>query len=128
MTPRSTAILTQLIGLTPQAKAEYTEARSDQQARKTVLVERSKTLRNGIVDAVMANDRDKARELIREAQKFDAANPAFAVLSDIDGAVKRRARVQAIAAATGTPIGTSPKDLTARDLTGYANVEFRPHR
>jgi hypothetical protein len=95
MTPRSTAILTQLIGLTPQAKAEYTEARSDQQARKTVLVERSKTLRNGIVDAVMANDRDKARELIREAQKFDAANPAFAVLSDIDGAVKRRARVQA---------------------------------
>jgi hypothetical protein len=93
-----------------------------------VLVERAKTMRDRIVDAVVANDTGRARNLIREAQKFDAANPAFAVLPDIDGAVARRLKAQAISAATQTPIGTNPKDLAARDLTGYANVEFRPQR
>jgi hypothetical protein len=46
MTPKATAILGQLVGLTPQAKAEYSEARGDQAAREGVLVNRAKVLRS----------------------------------------------------------------------------------
>ena len=126
MSPKASAVLAQLIGLTPQAKAEYSEARADQAGRESILVGRAKVLRQGIVDAVVSGDHDAARELIRRAQSFDKANPAFAVLPDIDKAVDRRMRAQALSAATKTPIGVSPKDLEGRALTNYANVEFAP--
>jgi hypothetical protein len=124
MTPKSSAMLVQLIGLTPQAKAEYSEARGDQAAREGVLVNRAKVLRSGIADAVISDDHDAARDLIRQAKAFDTANPAFAVLPDIENAIKGRLKAQAIAQATQTPIGTSPKDKAGRQLTGYANIEF----
>jgi hypothetical protein len=125
MTPGSSAVLTQLIGLTPQEKAEYSEARGDQAARKSVLVSRSRVLRNGIADALVSGDQDSARDLIAKAQKFDSANPAFAVLPDIKSAISRRMRMQALAGATQTPIGVNPKDLQGQALTNYANIEYR---
>jgi hypothetical protein len=127
MSPSSTAVLTQLIGLTPQAKAEYSEARGDQQARKTVLAARAKTLRSSIADAVASGDNDRARELISQAKAFDDAritngdDPSFMVLPDIESAIKRRARLQATSTATKTPIGVSPKDFEGQRLTAYAN-------
>jgi hypothetical protein len=124
MTPKSSAMLVQLIGLTPQAKAEYSEARGDQAAREGVLVNRAKVLRSGIADAVLSDDHDAARDLIRQAKAFDTANPAFAILPDIENAIKGRLKAQAIAQATQTPIGTNPKDKAGRKLTGYANIEF----
>ena len=124
MSPKASAILGQLIGLTPQARAEYSEARGDQAAREGVLVNRAKVLRQGIADAVISGDHDAARDLIRQAKNFDAANPSFAVLPDIENAIGRRMKSQAISQATRTPIGTNPKDKAGRALTQYANIEF----
>jgi hypothetical protein len=80
------------VGLTPQAKAEYSEARGDQAAREGVLVNRAKVLRSGIADAVISGDQDTARDLIRQAKSFDEANPAFAVLPDIENAIDAQAQ------------------------------------
>jgi hypothetical protein len=46
------------------------------------------------------------------------------VLPDIEAAVDRRMKAQAISQATKTPIGVNPADRAGRDLTGYANIEF----
>jgi hypothetical protein len=125
MTPGASAILAQAVGFTPQAKAEYSEARGDQGARKGVLIKRAKVLREGIIDALLEGDDDEARELIVRAQKFDSDNPAFAVLPDLASSIARRKKLQALSQATGTPIGITPKDIDGRALTGYANVEYR---
>lgn len=128
ISPRGTDYLIQLIGLTPHAKAEYSEARGDQAARESVLVHRAGVLRKQIADAILSGDDEAARDAIRRAQSFDAANPAFAVLPDIDSSVERRMRSQAIAAKTRTPIGVNPKDRQGRELTQYADIEFAPQR
>lgn len=124
LTPKSHAYLLQLLGLTPAVKAEYSEERGDQLARRTVLNQRAKVLRDGIVDAVLRGDDEAARDLIRKAQAFSQANPKFDVLSDIDAAIKRRAQLQAISMATRTPIGVAPDDEGARALTRYSPLEY----
>jgi hypothetical protein len=127
LTPTGTAILQQLLGFTPHAKAEYSEARTDQSGRRAVLVERAKVLRTQIVKALEpGGDRAGLGELLAKARKFDRDNPAFAVGPDIAASLERRARLQAVAKATQTPIGVRPNDTDGRAMTGYADVEFRP--
>lgn len=125
MTPGAGAILSQLLGFTPEAKAEYQEARGDQQARRQALVTRSATLRQQIVRAIVNGDNTGAQELINKAQEFDAANPAFAVVPSLAGAVQRQAQSQAQARALGTPVGVPMQDIAGRRLTGYANVNYQ---
>jgi tetratricopeptide (TPR) repeat protein len=125
MTPKAGAFLAQLLGFSPAEKAEYSEARGDQRARDVVLKKRANVLRNRIVNAISEGKLDEARDHYREAQEFDKANPAFSVLPDIEKSVMRRKKLQAVAQATGSPIGTNPKDIAGRDLTRYANIEYR---
>jgi hypothetical protein len=125
MTPGATDLLAQSLGFTPAEKAEYSEARGDQAARRGDLTRRATVLRNQIVNAVIDGDMDSAGELIREASDFDRDNPAFAVLPDIDNAIRRRMRSQAMSASASTPIGVSLKDIQGQDLTAYANVDYR---
>jgi hypothetical protein len=122
MTPRASAYLSQAIGFTPAQKAEYSEARNEQLTRKGLIVRRASVLRNQIADAILSGDTESARRYIAEAQNFDSKNPGFEVLPDIDNAIRRRVRSQALAKATNTPAGISPKDIVGQSMTRYANV------
>jgi hypothetical protein len=121
MTPGARDILVQLLGLNPSAKAEYSETRQDQAMRKGILTRDASALRDQIANAVVSGDEDTARQLIARAQEFDNANPAFAVLPRLGESIRRRSKVQAVAQATGTPLGVSVKDLEGQQLTRYAN-------
>jgi hypothetical protein len=121
LSPKGTDMAYQLIGFTPANKAEYNEARLTQIARRGEMTRMAGDLRRKIAVAIEKGDRDEAQELISRARRFDATNPAFAVLPSIPGTLQQRARARALAEATGTPLGVSPKDLRARELTSWAN-------
>jgi hypothetical protein len=121
MQPGARDILVQLLGFNPSLKAEYSEARGDTEVRKGILVREATTLRDQIANAVTSGDDETARELVQQAQKFDAANPAFAVLPRVGDAIRRRAKVSATAQALRTPLGVNPKDIQGQQLTDYAN-------
>ena len=124
MTPGTSAILWQLLGVTPSEKAEYSEARGDQQSRRVQITAQAQTLRNGIVRAMTSGDQDRARELVQEAQKFDKANPAYAVVPSLTGALQRQQQSIAQARALRTPVGVQMDDLAAQRLTRYANIDY----
>jgi hypothetical protein len=121
MSPGALDIMNQLIGFNPAEKAEYSEARQDTTMRKGILVREASALRDQIAQAVQSGDEDGARKLISQAQEFDLANPAFAVLPRIGDTIRRRARVSATAQALGSPLGVSEKDIRGQQLTDYAN-------
>lgn len=125
MSPGAAAIMWQLLGFTPAEKAEYSEARGDQMSRRVSLEARASELRQGIVKALIRGDHAQAGSLIKDAQTFDKANPAFAVVPSLAGSVQRQATERARAAALNAPLGVSVKDITGRALTGYANVDYR---
>jgi hypothetical protein len=121
MEPGARDILVQLLGFNPSIKAEYSEARGDTEVRKGILVRDASSLRDQIAKAVTTGDEDEARRLIGQAQAFDKANPAFAVLPRVGDAIRRRAKVSATAQALKTPLGVNPKDIQGQQLTDYAN-------
>lgn len=125
MTPGASAILYQLLGFTPAEKAEYSEARGDQQSRRVGLNTEAGALRSRIVKALTSGDAQGAQDLIAQAQEFDTANPGFAVIPSLRGAVQRQAQSQARARALKTPLGVGLKDPAGQALTGYANVQYR---
>lgn len=124
MTPGASAILWQLLGFNPSAKAEYGEARGDQYQRNAALGDRAGKLRQGIVRATLQGDQAKARELVREAIAFDTANPESAVLPSVEGALQRQLHARAQARALGAPLGVRMQDIVGRSLTQYANVDY----
>lgn len=124
MTPGATAILWQLIGFNPAEKAEYSEARGDQQSRRVALTQRADTLRSGIVKAMVEGNHARASELIGHAQKFDQANQDFAVIPSLDGALQRQKSAQLQARAIQAPLGVSMQDIAGQRLTRYANVDY----
>ena len=118
MTAGSSAVLYQLLGLNSAERAKYTEKASDQAGRRISLNREATVLRNKIVKAVMRGETDIV-DLIRDAQKFDTDNPAYAVLPDIEGAVTRRLKAEAVGRTLGTPLGVRATDLEAQELTRY---------
>lgn len=125
MTPGASAILWQLLGFTPAEKAEYSEARGDQQSRRVGLNTEAGALRTRIVKALTTGDTEGAQTLIAKAQEFDTANPAFAVIPSLRGAVQRQAQSQARARAYKSPLGVGAKDVSGQGLTSYANVNYQ---
>lgn len=125
MTPGASAILYQLLGFTPAEKAEYSEARGDQQSRRVGLNATAGALRSRIVKALTSGDAQGAQDLIAKAQEFDTANPGFAVIPSLRGAVQRQAQSQARARALKTPLGVGLKDPAGQGLTGYANINYQ---
>jgi hypothetical protein len=121
MTPDARDVLFQLLGFQPSDKAEYQEARTAQSDRRMELSGRANTLRGQIVKALTTGDTARAQELVGHAQEFDRANPAFAVIPSLAGAVERQAQSRAQARALGTPLGVPVQDVAARHLTAYAN-------
>lgn len=119
--PGTWDMMLQAFGFNPSVKAEYSEARMDQAGRKGVLTRRGNVLSNQIANAIEAGDDNAARDAIDAAMIFDQANPSFAVLPGIGDKLKRRTKTTAVAKATGTPLGVSPKDLDAKKLTEYAD-------
>lgn len=124
MTPQASAYLAQLLGFTPSAKAEYSEARGDQQARRAEITQQAQLLRSGIVKAMMTGDRDRASDLVTRAIKFDQDNPAFAVIPSLSGSIERQVQAQTQARALRSPIGVSMQDIAGQRLTDYANVGY----
>ena len=125
LSPGAGAILWQLMGFTPAEKAEYSEARVDQMARRGELTRRAGQLRNQIVKAVTDGDTETARSLIADAAAFDRTNPAFAVIPSLSGAISRDQQGRARAVALQAPIGVSMQDIAGQGLTRYANVDYR---
>lgn len=125
LSPVASAYLWQLMGFSPAAKAEYSEARGDQIVRKMVLSQDAKVLRDSIVRQLQTGgDRDKARELIRQAIQFDQANPTYAVIPGVERALERGVRERATASTLQAPIGVSMKDIAGRRLTRYVNADY----
>lgn len=121
LTPAASSYLVQLLGITPAAKAEYSEARGDQQARRGEISRQADTLRKQIVKAMLTGDRDTATELVARAQEFDRDNPAFGVVKSIPAALSQQAQAQARARALNSPLGVSANDVAGQQLTRYAN-------
>ncbi len=125
MTPTAAAILAQLLGFTPAEKAEYQEARGDQQGRRVGLGQEAGRLRTGIVKAMTAGDQETARGLITQAMEFDKANPTFAVIPSLSGALQRQQQSRTTARVLKAPVGVSMADIAGQQLTGYANVNYQ---
>lgn len=121
VTPGGSAILWQLLGFTPSAKAEYGEVRMDQASRRGELSRRAGELRQGIKRAFTSGDQDQLRDLVTQATEFDAANPAFAVVPSIVSSIEREQQAQAVARTARVPIGVSMRDVAGQQMTGYAN-------
>lgn len=124
MTPGASAYLWQLLGFSPAERAEYSEARGDQQARRGEITRRAEVLRKRIVRAMIAGDREEASSLIRDAQEFDRDNPSFAVIPSLSGAMTRQLQSRARAQALNTPLGVSMQDIAGQNMTRYANVDY----
>ena len=124
LTPAASAYLWQLLGFSPAAKAEYQEARGDQQLRTAQLSQRADLLRKQIVQAMITGDQVHAQSLVQDAQQFDKANPAFAVIPSLSSAMTHRLQAQAMARALQSPIGVSMQDTAGQNLTRYANVDY----
>jgi len=118
------SILWQLFGFTPDEKADYSEARTDQQTRRGEISRRAETLRKRIVQALVIGDRERAAELISDAQAFDQDNPSFAVVPSLSGALMRRVQAQTRSQALGTPLGVSTQDIAGQNMTRYANINY----
>lgn len=113
--------LAQLIGFTPTAKSEYSDAAQAAGQRHAVLTERSKSLTDDIVSAIQSGNNDRAKAKIAEAQAFDAKNEPYAVIPRLGSAIAKKSTSEAIAMGTHTPIGIKPDDVAGRDQTSYAN-------
>lgn len=125
MTPGAASILWQLIGFNPAEKAEYSEARGDQQSRRLGVTQQGNKLRQQIVRALLSGDQDGASQLIERAQEFDKSNPAFAVIPSLAGALQRQQAAAERARALQAPLGVTIDDLAGQQLTDYANVNYR---
>lgn len=126
MTPNASAYLWQLIGFSPAQRAEYSEARRDQQTRRGVITRRAAQLRQQIIKELGPDgDRDRARELIAEAQEFDRDNPNFSVLDTLLESLQRGTQVRQRAAQLQAPMGVALQDIAGQRLTDYANIEYR---
>jgi len=123
--PTATDILVQLIGLNPEPKAEYSEARGAQADAKAALTRTSNALKTQLVKAIQSGDNAAAHDLIVRAQQFDRANPTYAVLPRLEGSLVGEARSQAMASVLQTPSGVKPKDLHGRGLTRFANIDYQ---
>ena len=124
MTSKASAYLWQLLGFSPSERAEYSEARADQQARRGEISRRAGILRQGIVRAMVDGDTDRARELISNAVKFDQDNPAFAVVPSLTGSLQRQLQARTRAQITRSPLGVGMDDVAGQRLTSYANVDY----
>lgn len=121
-TPGAGAILYQLLGLNPEAKAEYTDKRLVEMNDRAALTRESNNLKSQILKSLMTGDEDGARDAIARAQKFDmvnSANPSYAVLPKIRAQLSARQRGLGTAQALGTPVGVNPRDVYARSLVQF---------
>lgn len=124
ISPKASAILWQLLGFSPAEKAEYSEARGDQAARRGEVSRRSAMLKQRIIRAVTQNDVEAAQDLVSQAIEFDIANPAFAVIPSLAGSLQYQLESRTRAAALGTPLGVSVNDVAGQQLTRYANSQY----
>lgn len=114
-------IIWQTLGLRPAARAEYSEASFAQSVRRSVTTREATEIRRKIISAVQSGDAQGLRAALREAQAFDRASPAFAILPGISGAIRQSQRRLSTAEAIGAPVGVSPRDLEGRQMTRFAN-------
>jgi hypothetical protein len=113
--------LWQLMGFQPASKADYSERRDAEKVVKGQLTRQATVLRSKLVKAIMEGDNARARELITEVGEFDRAHPTMSVLPDVEAAIKRRTRMQAISERHRVPIGVNPADSRYH----FGDIEFR---
>ena len=119
--PTTMAIIWQALGLTPQAKAEYSEANFAQAVRRSVGIREASEIRKKIIRAVQIGDRQSALDAIAEARAFDEVSPGFAILPTISASIGQAQRRMGTAEATGAELGVKPTDIEALGLTRFSN-------
>lgn len=125
ISPTAMSYLAQLLGYTPAGKAEYSEARTDENERRQVLQSRSQAIRQDIINAVMDHDAGGVQAGIKRAVAFDKDNIGFAVMPTLARAVERAQQQRALSVATQSPVGTPIRDIAGQRLTRYANVQYQ---
>lgn len=124
-TPGAGEIMTQLIGLTPANKAEYNDDKEVETETKQSLTRTQMMFQTKILRALQTGDQEGARAAIKQAQQFDVANPAYAVIPHIEQMLVSRQRQQGVSQATHTPLGVNMKDLHGQGLTRYSTVDYQ---
>lgn len=120
--PGASDVMYQLLGLTPEVKANYNDKAEVARNTRAGLTRESNALKSQIMLALQSGDSDAAREAITRAQKFDmvnSANPSYAVLPRIRAELESRQKQRAEAAALGTPVGVNPRDIYARQQVQF---------
>lgn len=102
-------ILYQLFGFTPAARADYFEQDAAQSSLRSDMSKRASRLRKNLATAIEDGDRDAARSALQAAREFDANFPDYAILPNMEGVLKRRARERALAEKYGTGLGVKPQ-------------------
>lgn len=119
--PSTMDIIWQSLGLTPAARAEYSEANFAQSVRRAVTTREAAEIRKRIISAVQGGDKEALREALLQARDFDQASPAFAILPNIGQAVRRAQQRMTLASQIGAPMGVKPADIEGIALTRFAN-------
>lgn len=112
-------MMLQTVGLNPGEKADYQQAKFAQAQRTGVLGREATQIRQKLASAIEQGDREAVQKWQERAQEFDATNPGHAILPRMASVLQQRARSRAQAQATGTPLGTSLKDIEAQQFTRF---------
>jgi len=121
LTPGATDVLAQALGFKPAEKAEYDEEAQLVRVRKGELVRAASNIRKNLVQAIEKGDKEDIKTWTAEAKRFDANQPAYAVLPGIGGTIQRRAAERARSQNMGVPLATNFKDQNTMGLLGFGN-------
>ena len=106
------------LGMDPAGLADYEEAARSQSGRKNLASEREQNIKQHIVLGMQRGDQDMVSRYEQEARDYQNEHPGLPpIMGEIRGAYDRAARQQAIARATGRPLGFNPRDLEAQGMT-----------
>src|SRR5574343_73427 len=107
-TPGAGAVAAQLMGFTPAASAEYSEARGVQASYRGGMTNKATHLRNQLYEARDQGDMEKFQQVMEQVRQFDAANPDFKIAKGFAASYRQRKRLEAQARATDSPTGVKP--------------------
>jgi hypothetical protein len=110
----------QALGFRTSEKALHDEAQADLSATRDQLEARRAVLGQGLLRAQAMHDPDARQAALSQVRAYNIANPLEA-MRNINALYQRRAEELAVARASGTGIGGTPRELPMiRRIAGYA--------
>ena len=111
------------MGLDPGQEAEYQEAAKTVSGEKALSQLREQNISSHLMLALSRGDMQNFNQWAGESQQFGQDHPGqLPPMANLGRLMSRTYQDQALAAAQGTPLGTSPRNITARGMVGFANL------